>query len=54
MAGKRKVSAEFVAKVYAKTGSVAATARKTGRSYVATARRLNRLGVLNTKTAQSR
>ena len=54
MAGRRKVSAEFVAKVYAQTKSVVETARKTGRSYVATARRLNRLGLLNTKTAKSR
>ena len=54
MAGRRKVSADFVRKVFEKTRSIAETAQRTGRSYVATARRLHRLGLVNTKTSQSR
>jgi uridine kinase len=50
----RKVSDAYVVKVFAETNSIVKTARRISRSYVATARRLHRLGLVNTKTARSR
>jgi hypothetical protein len=50
----RKVSAEYIAKVYAETKSIWKTAKRVSMSYVGAARLLGKLGLVRTKTSRSR
>jgi hypothetical protein len=49
-----KISDAFVVKSFHATGTIKGTAKRVGMSYVGIARRLFKLGLVDTKTARSR
>ena len=49
-----KISDAFITKSFKATQSIYKAAKRVGMSYVQTARRLNALGLVNTKTGRSR
>ncbi len=49
----RKVSDAFITKAFKAIKTISGTARRVGISYVWAARRLQRLGLVNTKTGRS-
>jgi hypothetical protein len=51
---KRKVSQDAVRKAWGELNSISLVAKRTSRSYTATARRLFRLGLVNTATGRTR
>lgn len=54
MSARRKVSATAVRKAWNELKSISLVAKRTSRSYTATARRLFRLGLISTATGRSR
>jgi predicted transcriptional regulator len=55
MAARRnKISNNFILKAFHATYDVRKTARRVGMSFVQVSRRLNKLGLCNTKTGRSR
>jgi hypothetical protein len=55
MAARRnKISNAFILKAFSATQDIRKTAKRVGMSYVQTARRLNMLGLCDSKTGRSR